>query len=117
MLLKRLEGLHAYGDGIVTLLKNYAVVVPSAHTRLLLLEPASGALTALPQTGLLGRRKADPILLKAAAADTHTGYSAAGARAQRIGWRAATLRGDLSNTERLMEIISTLDAIAESDQW
>jgi hypothetical protein len=112
-----IEGMYAYGDGVVTLLKNYAIIVPPAHTRVLLLSPEAGALTVLPQAGLLGRLKADPALLEAAAVDSHPGRSAAAAQAQRIGWRVATLQGDLSETEHLMEMVTRLDALAAGEQW
>lgn len=112
-----LGGLYAHGDGIEVLLKTYAPVLPPEHARVLILLPGEGPLAAQPKAGLFGRLQADPLLVAAAEGQEDPGRSAPAARALRIGWRAATLRGDLSDTERLMALIHRLDHAAASDQW
>ena len=111
------EGMFAHGDGIEVLLKNFRTILPPEHTRVLILQPAAGPLAVQPRAGLMGRLEADPLLAATTGEATDPGRSRSAARALRIGWRAATIRGDLSETETLMSLVHTLDQAAKAGQW
>ena len=111
-----LEGLHAHADPLEILLRNYALILPPEQTRVLILVPDSGPLTARTHEGLR-RREADLLLLQAAPERKDARSSSPAARALRLGWRAATLQGDLSDTGALMQLLQRLDHAAGQREW
>ena len=78
--------------------------------------PGSGPLTARTHEGLR-RREADLLLLQAAPERKDARSSSPAARALRLGWRAATLQGDLSDTGALMQLLQRLDHAAGQREW
>ena len=111
------EGLHAHADGLEILLRNYQRLLPPQHTRVLLLAAGAGTATARLREGLLRRAPADDLLIEAIGNPLPPRGPSAAATALRLGWRAATLQGDLSDTEALMRTLNDLDAAAGAGRW
>lgn len=112
-----IEGSSGHTDGIEILLENYAPILPPHLTRVLSLIPDARPLSAQHTEGVLQRRGADELILRAAdGLPRSTGVSPT-ARVLRRGWRGATLRGELTNTAAILKVIDRLDQDAGADQW
>ncbi|MFT5684385.1 MAG: hypothetical protein ACI8RZ_005326 [Myxococcota bacterium] len=111
------EGADGHADGMEILLANFAPVLPQALTRVLTLVPDDVPLSIQHIEGVIQRRSADDLILRASEGLPRcTGVSST-ARALRLGWRGASLRGDLSNTAAILKIIDRLDQAAGGEQW
>jgi hypothetical protein len=111
-----LEG-GSHHDGLEILLRNYAAVLPPERTRVLLLTPDDMPLSIQRSEGFLQRRPADTLILRAAEGLPITRGVSGSARILRLGWRSATLRGELTQIAAIRKIIVRLDQAAGSDQW
>ncbi|MDG1480886.1 MAG: hypothetical protein P8R54_14920 [Myxococcota bacterium] len=112
-----IEGSSGHTDGIEILLENYAPILPPHLTRVLSLVPDEIPLSAQHIEGVLQRRSADALILRAADGLSKSAGVSPTARVLRRGWRGATLRGDLTNTAAILKVIDRLDQAAGADQW
>ena len=112
-----IEGSSGHTDGIEILLENYAPILPPHLTRVLSLVPDEIPLSVQHVEGVLQRRVADDLILRAADGLSRSAGVSPTARVLRRGWRGATLRGDLTNTAAILKVVDRLDQAAGEDQW
>jgi hypothetical protein len=112
-----IEGGGGHHDGVEVLLQNFAPVLPRHLTRVLTLLPQDGPLCIQQTEGVIQRRGADELTLRAAEGLPQRSGVSDTARVLRLGWRGATLRGDLSDTATILKIIRRLDQAAGAGKW
>ncbi|MEL6347878.1 MAG: hypothetical protein AAFV53_32530 [Myxococcota bacterium] len=112
-----MEGLSGHADAVEIFLRNYAPMLPRDTARILVLTPGTGPIAVIEKEGWLRRRAADPLIVNTTPVKLDAYAVTPAARALRVGHPAATVRGDLSDTQRILDIIARLDHAAAEGQW